>query len=174
MIKDYMTKEVYYLNPNDNLATARNLFLSKKISHILVLDDKEKLVGILTERDLATFLLKHVKDEKPLNEYLVKEAMTEDPITIQYYEDEKEAIKKMLENNISCLPVMDKNEVIGIITKTDLLKYAFNTLPDNKFVKDYMTSDVVTIKPYNSVLQAIKKMKEHKIKKLVVVEGKNQ
>ena len=171
MIKDYMTKEVYYLNPSDNLATARNLFLSKKISHILVLDDKERLVGILTERDIAIFMLKE-RDERALNEVPISEVMTENPITVEYYEDEKEAIKKMIENKISCLPVMDKNKVVGIITKTDLLKYASDTLPDNKIVEDYMSKDVITIKPYNSILQAVKKMKENKIKKLVVVEGK--
>ncbi len=171
MIKDYMTDKVYYLNPNDTLATARKLFLSKKISHILVFDDKERLVGILTERDLAIYMLKG-KDERAFNEVPISEVMTKSPITIEYYEEEKEAIKKMIENKISCLPVMDKNKVVGIITKTDLLRYAFDTLPDNKFVEDYMSKNVITIKPYNSILQAVKKMKENKIKKLVVVEGK--
>ncbi len=171
MIRDYMTEEVYYLNPNDSLATARNLFLSKKISHILVLDDKEKLVGILTERDIAVYMLKE-RGDRAFNEIPISEVMTKNPITIEYYEDEKEAIKKMIENNISCLPVMDKNKVVGIITKTDLLRYASDTLSDDKLVKDYMSSNVITIKPYNSILQAVKKMKEHKIKKLVVVEGK--
>ena len=171
MIRDYMTEEVYYLTPNDNLATARNLFLSKKISHIIILDDKERLVGILTERDLARFVLNY-REEKQLTEVPVSEVMTKEPITIEYYEDEKEAIKKMLENNISCLPVMDKNKVVGIITKTDLVKYASENLSDDKLVKDYMSENVITIQPFNSVLQAIKKMKENKIKKLVVVEGK--
>jgi CBS domain-containing protein len=171
MIKKYMAEEVYYLNPNDNLATARNLFLSKKISHILVLDDEEELIGILTERDLAVYMLKE-RDERALNEVPISEVMTENPITIEYYKDEKEVIKKMIENKISCLPVMDKNKVVGIITKTDLLKYAFDTLPDDKLVENYMSKNVVTIKPYNSILQAVKNMKENKIKKLVVVEGK--
>jgi CBS domain-containing protein len=171
MIKKYMAEKVYYLNPNDNLATARNLFLSKKISHILVLDDEEELIGILTERDLAVYMLKE-RDERAFNEVPISEVMTENPITIEYYKDEKEAIKKMIENKISCLPVMDKNKVVGIITKTDLLKYAFDTLPDDKLVENYMSKNVVTIKPYNSILQAVKNMKENKIKKLVVVEGK--
>jgi len=171
MIKKYMAEKVYYLNPNDNLATARNLFLSKKISHTLVLDDEEELIGILTERDLAVYMLKE-RDERAFNEVPISEVMTENPITIEYYKDEKEAIKKMIENKISCLPVMDKNKVVGIITKTDLLKYAFDTLPDDKLVENYMSKNVVTIKPYNSILQAVKNMKENKIKKLVVVEGK--
>ncbi|MCP8321812.1 MAG: CBS domain-containing protein, partial [archaeon] len=52
-VERYMTQEVFILNPNDSLAKARNLMLTKKIGKLVIVDEKERILGILSRSDMA-------------------------------------------------------------------------------------------------------------------------
>ncbi|MCP8319906.1 MAG: CBS domain-containing protein, partial [archaeon] len=52
-VERYMTREVFILNPNDSLAKARNLMLTKKIGKLVIVDEKERILGILSRSDMA-------------------------------------------------------------------------------------------------------------------------
>jgi acetoin utilization protein AcuB len=102
---------------------------SRNIRHILVIE-KEELLGIISDRDVKKYrsLFAETKASKEIDEatleFKAHQIMSHDPITI--YEDAlaSDAIKLMLENYISCLPVRnDDNDVIGIITSSDFMKW---------------------------------------------------
>ena len=91
----------------------------------------------------------------------VKEIMTNDVITITSDTDVIYAFEKLMKHKISSLPVVDDNELIGIITATDvghnliLDKYELGTSVDEIMIKP-----VVTVSPEDSLEDAINIMKE--------------
>ena len=127
-------------------------------------------------------------------ELVVRDVMTTNVISITKYESIVHVAGILTEKNISGLPVVDKeNKVIGIITQTDilsmvgvrrehtfkdLLKYMLGEpLPERKvgdLVGDIMTSPALTIKPDANVAEAVRIMDEKRIRRLTVVNEKNE
>jgi CBS domain-containing protein len=127
-------------------------------------------------------------------ELLVRDVMTTNVISITKYESIMHVAGILTEKNISGLPVVDKeNKVIGIITQADilsmvgvgrehtfkdLLKYMLGEpLPERKLgdlVGDIMTSPALTIKPDANVAEAVRIMDEKRIRRLTVVNEKNE
>lgn len=126
-------------------------------------------------------------------EMLVRNVMTKDVISIPKFESIVHVANILSENNISGLPVVDKEKkVIGIITQADilsivgvgrehtfkdLLKYMLGEpLPERRMgdlVGDIMTTPVITIKPDANIAEAVRIMDERKIRRLTVVDDKH-
>ncbi len=81
-----------------------------KLGHLPVLDDRGRLVGIVSEKDLLR------ADEGDR----VEEVMTRDVVTVTEYTALEEAARIMADHRISSLPVMRDGKLVGIITETDL------------------------------------------------------
>ncbi len=127
-------------------------------------------------------------------EMLVRDVMTKNVISVTKYESIMHVANILTEKNISGLPVVDKeNKVIGIITQADilsmvgvgrehtfkdLLKYMLGEpLPERKvgdLVGDIMTSPARTIKPDANIAEAVRVMDEKRIRRLTVVDDKNE
>jgi CBS domain-containing protein len=126
-VKNYMSKPVISLSVGSTLLRARRLMLDKKIKRIFITLEG-RLVGTLTESDIAKALglfRKMAKgrqwDEK-LKRILVEDVMNKDVIIIKDNSMLSDAVKIMLKKNISGLPVMKNGKLVGIITKTDLVR----------------------------------------------------
>lgn len=104
------------------LQEAARIMTDNGVSSLPLMDesgDTPKLVGIITDRDLRTRAVNHaLASETP-----VSEIMTEGLITISTRAFIFEAMLKMLHNNVHHLPVMDGDEVRGIIALADIVKY---------------------------------------------------
>ena len=126
-VNDIMTREVKTLGRNDTLDIARDVMALGRIRHLPVLDDG-KVVGVVSQRDLfsaglvaalgygsrtQTTLLKTVS---------VKEVMSEPPITVSPEVQVKKAARLMMEKKIGCLPVVEGETLVGLVTETDLLR----------------------------------------------------
>ncbi|HIQ32374.1 MAG TPA: CBS domain-containing protein [Methanothermococcus okinawensis] len=101
--------------------------------------------------------------EKYLASTPVKKIMTTDVIYVYPEEGIVKAFEKLLKYRISCLPVVDREgKIVGIVTTTDI---GHNLIEDrytlDTTVGDVMTKEVVTIKPEEPVINAIKKMDEY-------------
>lgn len=127
-------------------------------------------------------------------EMLVRDVMTPNVISISKYETVVHVANILAEKNISGLPVVDKeNRVIGIITQADilsmvgvgrehtfkdLLKYMLGEpLHERKLgdrVGDIMTAPALTIRPQESIAEAVRIMDEKRIRRLTVVDDKHQ
>ena len=93
----------------------------------------------------------------------VKEIMTTDVIYVHPEEGIVKAFEKLLKYRISCLPVVDRDrKIVGIVTTTDI---GHNLIEDrytlDTTVGDVMTKEVITIKPEEPVINAIKKMDKY-------------
>ncbi|MBI4618783.1 MAG: CBS domain-containing protein [Desulfobacterales bacterium] len=126
-VKDIMAEDVVTLEINEELSLADDIMHLGRIRHLPVVE-KGKLVGIISQRDLFKGSLASVMGfgEKAKRDFLktvaVKEIMIKKVITISPEADIKEAGRIMLEKKIGCLPVVGKDELVGLITETDILK----------------------------------------------------
>lgn len=116
-VKDVMVSDLATLDASISIRNAAKLMDEKNIGCIIV--TKNQLpVGILTERD---FVKRIAAKEKPLTASL-EEVMSSPLIEIEPNETIWEAAQIMKVNNIHKLPVKKDNQIIGIVTTTDLIK----------------------------------------------------
>jgi CBS domain-containing protein len=126
-VNDIMTTEVSTLGRNDTLDLADHVMSLDRIRHLPVLEDG-RVVGVVSQRDLfrsalAVALGYGEKAQKTLLHTIrVKEVMSEPATTVSPETTVKEAARLMIERKIGCLPVVDRDTLVGIVTETDLLR----------------------------------------------------
>lgn len=122
-----MMRNPVSVDENDSMKKAMDLLRERDIRHLPVLKDGDKLVGILTERDIkqaspspATAL--EIREiYYLLDKVKIKQIMTRRPYTISSTAPIEEAALIMREKKIGCLPVVDAGKLVGILTETDIL-----------------------------------------------------
>lgn len=170
-IEDVMNENVILVEENEQVSHARNLMLKHGYSRILVVDQEGKPVGILTEKDLIRKMRANGPQWKrrTIDKISIRRVMTSHPVTITPFRELREAVELMIKNNISSLPVADDDEVVGIITKTDLMDFYSQKFANKWKVSQLMTSEVVTVNENHSIGHVISIMEDQKIGKLVVM-----
>ncbi len=123
-----MHTDLVTVSPSTSLEDANILIKKKKIDHLLVVNDDGKLVGILSDRDVkqywaspATTLSNHELNYL-LQQVLVEMVMIKAVITISPNTTIERAALLMQEHDINGLPVMEDEELVGIITSTDVME----------------------------------------------------
>jgi len=169
----YMTREVFILNPNDSLAKARNLMLTKKIGKLAIVDEKERILGVLSRSDMAFALGSSRWRKRPLDQMLVKDLMVTKVITVSSSTPLNEAAKIMLEKDLSGLPVIEKGRLVGIITTHDMTKYLADYGSDLK-VKDVMDKKVVTASPFHSIHHLVELMASTPTRRVVIIDSEGR
>lgn len=123
-----MSRNVFTLERNDTLSIADDLMKQERIRHLPVLDEGGKLCGILTQRDLFRGALLEAlgygrrAEEHMLATVVVKEAMHSPVLTTEPGASLQEAARLMLEKKVGCLPVLDGDKLVGILTEGDFVK----------------------------------------------------
>ncbi len=112
-------KEVVRIRANSNIADAANMMTSNKIGALLVEDDADGIVGILSERDIVGGMGPHGAD---LHDVMVSELMTRNVIRCSPADSVNEAMAMMTDRRIRHLPVFDGDELVGFISIGDLVK----------------------------------------------------
>ncbi len=122
-----MHTDLITVPPEATLVEASALIEEKKIDHLLVVDDKKKLLGIISDRDLkqnwaspATSLATHELNYL-LEKVTVSMIMIKTVVTIPVDTTIERAAFIMQQNRISALPAMDNDKLVGIITSSDVL-----------------------------------------------------
>lgn len=114
-----MTPKVFTVHRNDVAELATTIMDWKDIHHVPVVDDHEKLVGLLT----WTHIINTDYSQSLDSSYLVKDIMTASVITAKPGTLIADAIATMKKHEIGCLPVVDNDELVGIITIKDVLPF---------------------------------------------------
>src|SRR5262249_33652998 len=126
-VKELMSTDVAVVGRNDALSQVEDLMVTKKLRHVPVVDNDE-LVAIVSQRDLFKAMMSSTmgygeKAQKAyLNSVRVKEMMTYPVVTVAPDTLVGEAANLMLQKGIGCLPVVEGTRLVGIVTKTDLLR----------------------------------------------------
>jgi len=126
-VREIMATDIESVDRNDNLRTVEDRMATKQLRHLPVLEQGE-VVGMVTQRDLFKAAMSSAMGygEKAQQAYLqsvrVKEIMTYPVVTIAPDTSVAAAAEMMINKGIGCLPVVDDHQLIGIVTKTDLLR----------------------------------------------------
>lgn len=117
-ICDAMTKKPVSVSPETSIEECA---LKMRNNHIgsLVITKDSKLLGILSDRDIVRRVIAKGLNPKELE---AKEVMIKKVITINPEKDIYDALKKMKDSDVRHLPVMNKKEMIGLLTVKDILK----------------------------------------------------
>jgi len=114
-----MTREFVSAPPNTTLKDCARIMIKKKVGS-LILTDKGKLQGILTEKDIIWAIVK--KSEKDLGKIYAKDLMNKKVVTIKPGADITEALDRIKKFKVRRLPVVEDGKVIGMLTIKDILK----------------------------------------------------
>jgi acetoin utilization protein AcuB len=119
LVKDIMTRAVITVTPQETVEEACRIMRERNIRHIPVVEGG-RVVGVVTDRDVygATSALLH---EPCLPGRLVGEAMSRPPVTADPLDPVESAAHTMRRLKIGCLPVVDADTLVGIVTGIDLL-----------------------------------------------------
>jgi len=118
--KEVMTKNPIYCLPNNMVSEAAALMQKEHIGSILVVENEQtkKLVGIVTDRDLA---LKIVADGLDAKSTKVDAVMTHKVVTRRSNNDLQKALDSMAKYQLRRIPIVDKdNKILGIIAQADV------------------------------------------------------
>lgn len=118
-VDEIMSTDLLTVEMSDSLELVAKIMYWRNINHVPVEDNKGTLKGIITSHDIIEL---H-KQNPSFKNISVKRAMQEKVITIPSGSTIASAIQLMDKHDISCLPVTDKEIVIGIITRNDLAKH---------------------------------------------------
>jgi CBS domain-containing protein len=127
-VKDLMSREVMTIGRNDTLLMVDDLMAERHLRHIPVVEDRD-VVGVVTQRDLfkasmsSTMGYGQKGHRAFLHTVWVKEIMTYPVITVSPDTTVSAAADLMLTKGIGCLPVIEGDALVGIVTKTDLLRH---------------------------------------------------
>jgi CBS domain-containing protein len=126
-VRDRMTRDVKTLRPNDKICIADELMKVGRFRHIVVLGEEDEVVGVLSQSDICLSALAWAQGQgetahrQSLETLPVKEVMRSTIETIDPDSSLADAAKKMIEDKIGCLPVTEKNRLVGILTEGDFL-----------------------------------------------------
>lgn len=171
-VDEIMNSPVLAVKPADPIAHAKNMMLRHCVKRLVVVD-KGKPVGMLATHDIAI----HLRTESPIwrkrtiDNIPVSRVMHKGILSISVGTDIVKAASVMLDHDISSLVVMDGDEIAGILTKTDLVKYFSKSLANRVKVRDLMSKDVVTVKRLHSIARVVELMEEYGVRRVVVTVG---
>ena len=119
-IKDIMTSSPKTCKKTDGVQTVAKQMASSNVGSMPVVDENSKIVGMITDRDIA---LSIGKNDKSINDLKVSDVMTSSVETISAESDATEALKLMRTKKIGRLPVVDSEKrVKGIITLNGIVR----------------------------------------------------
>ena len=162
-----MTKNIITIDKDQNLKDAMRFMEKSSISRLLVTEGGE-IIGIITEEDIAR-RLGTGRERKLKTEHIhVSGAMTRDLKVISSDTGIREAAKIMLENKFSSLPVVTDGKIIGLVTKTDLVK---NLIESEGEIRDFYTSQPISVSAGCTLVSARKLMLDEEIHRLLVTDN---
>ncbi|MBC7219114.1 MAG: CBS domain-containing protein [Hadesarchaea archaeon] len=171
-VKQLMSAPVLVVKPTDTVAHARKLMLRGKVKRLVVME-RGRAVGLLTVRDIVSRLgvgSPAWRLRTPDN-VLVSRVMSKEVHSVSPETDVSKAVAMMLDRDISGLVVMDGGRVVGMLTKTDVVRYFSEVLGKKFKVRELMSRDVVTVSRGQTVARVAKLMEEYNVRSLVVTEG---
>ncbi len=124
VVGQFMTTKLLTVRPEDSMDLAASIMDWKRVRHVPVENDEGELVGLVSHRSI----LKKIVEGEDHKTTAIKEIMNKDPIFAHPKTTTVEAIQIMRKERISCLPVVENEKLVGVITEYDLIKVASHVL----------------------------------------------
>ncbi len=122
-VRDVMKKEIIVAKINDRIQQISKILTEKKISNIPVINEKNELVGIVSEQDII-----RVMDSENFMNMTAKDIMTKDVLSVEENDSLEYVSKIFTERPFRRLPVIRAKKVVGVVTREDII---------SSFMSDY-------------------------------------
>lgn len=137
-VTDYMTRKVISISPDTGIREAFFKMKEHHIRHLPVVDEDNKLIGIISDRELRrpdwvdeSMDIAHVYYLD--DEMSIKDVMIKNIYVIHTYDTLVKAIKLLLDNDIGAAPVLDKTgALVGMLSAVDLLRAFYDMMEEQK------------------------------------------
>jgi CBS domain-containing protein len=176
-VQDVMQPDVISAPPNRSLAEAFDLMQQHHIRHLPVVS-RQQIIGLLTDRDIRQVMPSsaaalHLEEIAEQMETIAIEACMTVPVeTVAPQTSAVEAACQLLECPFDCLPVVERDRLVGIVTATDFLRcFLAAVMPagEQMRVRDYMQTAPLTVAPSDIVRTAYHRMRCAHIRHLPVI-----
>ncbi|MDH5685564.1 MAG: CBS domain-containing protein [Candidatus Hadarchaeaceae archaeon] len=167
-VSQIMSSPVVTLDKDQPLANAIDLMRRNEISRLVALE-AGKIVGMITEKDIAREMGSSTAYRLPPGRMHVSNVMTPNPITVAPEVIVKRAAEIMLDHDISGLPVVEGEHLAGIVTKLDFAKVCAEY--DDVYVGQVMEASPTTVSPGDRVVHARRVLLDEDLVGLPVMEG---
>jgi CBS domain-containing protein len=179
-IKELMKRSPTTVQVDDDLTTARDLMVWMGIRHLPVLDGG-KLIGTLSESDVAAFQARTGTSPRTMSGHPVEQAMHTPVETSTPEELVDDAAQRMAARGINCLPVVEGGDLVGLVTASDILANQVRMAPANEaqpvgqpvgpIVSEAMTRAPQVVHAGDHLLDAAGRMQAMSIRHLPVIDG---
>ena len=166
-INQVMVKRSITVKPSTTLLDARDILFRHKIRRLVVLNEKEKPVGIITEKDIAKSI--YNLGTRSIKSVKVVDFMSKNLITVTKDSAIYDCAKLMRRHRISSVIVINKDGTLaGLVTKTDLVSVFLTQSTVPLKVASIMTKNVITADPGDSLLLIESLLINHRISRVVI------
>jgi CBS domain-containing protein len=119
-VGQFMSTDLFTVQPDDLIDLAASVMDWRHIRHVPVEDEAGRMVGLVTHRGLLHILINRI-GAKEVGAISVKEIMVSNPLTVSPSTPTLVAVELMREHRIGCLPVVEDDQLVGIVTSYDFL-----------------------------------------------------
>jgi CBS domain-containing protein len=119
-IRDLMTSDPTVVEPDKPVAEAAKLMKAEDVGIVPIVDDQNRLVGTITDRDITVRVVAEEKDPKSTT---VSEIASQSLITVDPQQDLHEALRLMAQHQVRRLPVVEEDgRLVGIVAQADVAR----------------------------------------------------
>ena len=130
-VGEFMTTELFTLHPEDLVDLAASVMDWEHIRHVPVEDGEGHLVGLVSHRALLRLVARGQRGEQA--SVSVRDIMRPDPVTVSPDTPTLEAMQTMREKRVGALPVLENDQLVGIVTERDFINVSARLL--EKYLK---------------------------------------
>ncbi len=173
-VKDIMKEEIVLVDKDQNIPDALKLMKKHKISRLPVVntnsDHVRELVGMVTEKDIAMRLGSSKYGKLPPSHFHVSTVMEQDPLVVEADQSLGTVAQIMIQEKLDGMPVVSKDEVIGVLTKTSFLEICKGKPYNVTKISDRMRSEIISVSPTDRLVHARRSLIDNGVGRLPVVE----
>jgi len=138
-LKEIMITDIITGHINDLVSDVEAKFHEYMIRHVPIVDDKNRILGIFTQKDLAKCLAPHrtedgeyYYDTEEMDRFVLRYVMTKNPVTLCPEDTLKHAVDIMALKKYGCIPIAKPDgTLVGIVTPVDVMKYVSRSFDEN-------------------------------------------
>ncbi len=145
---------------------ALSLMVENNIRRLLVVDSSDNFLGVVTQQELLNCLEEDFYRSSLKVKHLFDQL--KDLVSVARNDSVTEVLKKMVEHNISAVPILENGIAVGIVTEKDVLKLANDNVSLQEPVGKYMSSPVTFANPETRLIDVVKTMNTEHIRRVVV------
>lgn len=170
-LNQIMTKKVVSVSRDTSLLDAREILLRYKLKRLVVVDSKNRPIGIITEKDITKTV--YSLGNKSIKSVVVGGFMSKNLITVKKNSSIYDCAKLMKRHKISSIIVLnDDGALAGLVTKTDLTSIFLTQATNSLKVSKIMTRNVITAMPGDSLLYVESLLINNRISRIVIQRNK--